>query len=225
MPKKPAHDPTYGYDPETTTVRVAQHDLARLLLMFRKLMREQPPSKWKHMDDYDLSFERLADAVDASSQIRCGKRWTGPDLRMRCTTTEPVYRWPGGAPYDGGATFTWTVPGYGSHATKDERFRGITHRAVRVQLEEGRRAAPGGGTAGLSRVPARGPGWCRTAPRHLVTGTADPRCRPGGYGRGYDAERHDPGSCDAGVVALSPGGYPSQTMFSTVSRRSGRFTQ
>lgn len=23
MPKKPAHDPTYGYDPETTTVRVA----------------------------------------------------------------------------------------------------------------------------------------------------------------------------------------------------------
>lgn len=152
MPKKPAHDPTYGYDPETTTVRVAQHDLARLLLMFRKLMREQPPSKWKHMDDYDLSFERLADAVDASSQIRCGKRWTGPDLRMRCTTTEPVYRWPGGAPYDGGATFTWTVPGYGSHATKDERFRGITHRAVRVQLEEGRRAAPGGGTAGLSRV-------------------------------------------------------------------------
>ncbi|WP_406486234.1 hypothetical protein [Streptomyces sp. NBC_01563] len=130
MPKKPAHDPTYGYDPETTTVRVAQHDLARLLLMFRKLMREQPPSKWKHMDDYDLSFERLADAVDASSQIRCGKRWTGPDLRMRCTTTEPVYRWPGGAPYDGGATFTWTVPGYGSHATKDERFRGITHTAL-----------------------------------------------------------------------------------------------
>ncbi|WP_435191618.1 hypothetical protein [Streptomyces sp. bgisy126] len=32
------------------------------------------------MDDYDLSFERLADAVDAGSQLRYGKRWTGPDL-------------------------------------------------------------------------------------------------------------------------------------------------
>lgn len=35
MQKKPAHDPTYGYDPETKPVRVDQHDLARLLLMFR----------------------------------------------------------------------------------------------------------------------------------------------------------------------------------------------
>ncbi|MER7309646.1 hypothetical protein [Streptomyces griseoluteus] len=35
MPTKPAHDPRYGYDPETHTVRVDQHDLARLLLMFR----------------------------------------------------------------------------------------------------------------------------------------------------------------------------------------------
>jgi hypothetical protein len=77
MPKELAHDPTYGYDPETKTVRVAQRDLARLLLMFRKLMREQPPGKWKHVDDYDLSFERPADAVDASSQIRYDKRWTG----------------------------------------------------------------------------------------------------------------------------------------------------
>jgi hypothetical protein len=77
MPKELAHDPTYGYGPETKTVRVAQHDLARLLLMFRKLMREQPPGKWKHVDDYDLSFERPADAVDAGSQIRYDKRWTG----------------------------------------------------------------------------------------------------------------------------------------------------
>ncbi|WP_256257190.1 hypothetical protein [Streptomyces sp. MUSC 14] len=121
MPKKPAHDPTYGYDPETHTVRVDQHDLARLLLMFRSLMREQKPGSWDHMRDYDLSFERLADAVDASSQIRYGKRWTGPDLRMRCTTTEPVYDWPEGAPYDGEATFTWMVPGYGSHASKDDQ--------------------------------------------------------------------------------------------------------
>lgn len=51
------------------------------------------------------------------------------------------------------------------------------------------------------------------------------RSRPGGYGGDYDAKRYDPGSCDAGVVALSPGSYPSQTMFSTISRRSGRFTQ
>ncbi|MYV70263.1 hypothetical protein GT043_30845 [Streptomyces sp. SID2131] len=70
MPKKPAPDPRYGYDPETNTVRAGQHDLARLLLMFRKLMREQPSGKWRHMADYDLSYERLADAVDAGSQLR-----------------------------------------------------------------------------------------------------------------------------------------------------------
>ncbi|MFJ4576781.1 hypothetical protein ACIP4W_36355 [Streptomyces sp. NPDC088846] len=83
MPKETGSENPYGYDPETTTVRVGQHDLARLLLMFRLVMREQPPGKWKHMDDYDLSFERLADAVDASSQIRtedltmslCGFSW------------------------------------------------------------------------------------------------------------------------------------------------------
>jgi hypothetical protein len=28
------------------------------------------------------------------------------------------------------ATFTWRVPGYGSHTTKGERFRGITHTAL-----------------------------------------------------------------------------------------------
>ncbi|MFF7258237.1 hypothetical protein [Streptomyces microflavus] len=54
----------------------------------------------------------------------------GPDLWMRCTTTEQVYKWPGGAPDDGGATFTWMVPGYGSHATKGELFRGDTHKAL-----------------------------------------------------------------------------------------------
>jgi hypothetical protein len=37
--------------------------------MFRSLMREQKPGSWEHMRDYDLSFERLADAVDAGSQI------------------------------------------------------------------------------------------------------------------------------------------------------------
>ncbi|MFE5512350.1 hypothetical protein ACFQ9J_17390 [Streptomyces sp. NPDC056529] len=80
MPKKPAPDPAYGYAPETNTVRAGPHDLARLPLTFREPMREQPPGRWRHMDDYDLAFERLADAVDAGSQLRYGKRWTGPDL-------------------------------------------------------------------------------------------------------------------------------------------------
>ncbi|MFB6812809.1 hypothetical protein [Streptomyces sp. NPDC056387] len=131
MPNRPPYDPTYGFDHATRTVRVHHHDLARLLLMFRSLMREsQKPGSWRHMDDYDLSFERLADAADAAAEIVHGKKWTGPDLRMRCTTTEPVYRWPGGAPYDREGTFTWMVPGYGSHATKDESFRGVTHTAL-----------------------------------------------------------------------------------------------
>lgn len=72
------------------------------------------------MRDYDLSFERLADAVDAATKTEQGARWQGPDLRMRCTTTEPVYDWPNGAPYNGGTTVTWNVPGYGSHASSDD---------------------------------------------------------------------------------------------------------
>ncbi|MFD7609019.1 hypothetical protein ACFWAN_53450 [Streptomyces mirabilis] len=71
-----------------------------------------------------LSFERLADAVDTAAQARQGSRWEGPDLRLRCTTTEPIYDWPDGAPYDGGTTVTWNVPGYGSHATADDS-RGV----------------------------------------------------------------------------------------------------
>ncbi|MFC8596523.1 hypothetical protein [Streptomyces atroolivaceus] len=35
---------------------------------------------------------------------------------MRCTTTEAVYACPEGAPYEGGTTDTWNVPGHGSHA-------------------------------------------------------------------------------------------------------------
>jgi hypothetical protein len=120
MPKKTGADNPYGYDPESDTVRVGQHDLARLLLMFRSLVREQGPGSWDHMRDYDRSFERLADAVDAAAQARQGTRWDGPDLRMRCTTTEAVYEWPEGAPYDSGKTATWSVPGYGSHATSDD---------------------------------------------------------------------------------------------------------
>jgi hypothetical protein len=72
------------------------------------------------MQDYDLSFERLADAVDAAAAARQGARWQGPDLRMRCTTGDAVYEWPEGAPYEGGTTVTWKVRGYGSHATSDD---------------------------------------------------------------------------------------------------------
>ncbi|WP_234319436.1 hypothetical protein [Streptomyces sp. NRRL S-237] len=60
----------------------------------------------EYMGDYDLSFERLAAAVDAAAEARQGARWEGPDLRMRCTTTDAVYEWPEGAPYDGGAPVT-----------------------------------------------------------------------------------------------------------------------
>lgn len=51
-----------------------------------------------------------------AGQARQGKRWSGRDLRMRCTTTEAAYTWPNGAPYDGGTPVTWKVPGYDSHA-------------------------------------------------------------------------------------------------------------
>ncbi|MET8748306.1 hypothetical protein [Streptomyces sp. NPDC004728] len=112
MPKKTDPDNPYGYAPENDTVRVGRHDLARLLLEFRSLVRKQEPGSWDHMDDYDLSFERLADAVDAGAKVRRGTHWEGPDLRLRCTTTEDVYGWPEGAPYDGGTTVTWNVPGY-----------------------------------------------------------------------------------------------------------------
>ncbi|MEV6132024.1 hypothetical protein AB0M05_35435 [Streptomyces violaceusniger] len=52
--------------------------MKRLLLMFRSLVREQEPGSWEHMRDYDLSFERLADAVDAATKARQGSRWEGP---------------------------------------------------------------------------------------------------------------------------------------------------
>ncbi|MFF9022498.1 hypothetical protein [Streptomyces eurythermus] len=86
--------PDDAYDHESDTLRVGRHDLERLLLEFRKLARKQEPGSWDHMNDYDLSFERLADAVDAATALRRGSRWEGPDLRMRCSTTEAVYTWP-----------------------------------------------------------------------------------------------------------------------------------
>ncbi|WP_234432671.1 MULTISPECIES: hypothetical protein [unclassified Streptomyces] len=115
--------PDDAYDDATDTLRVGRHDLERLLLEFRELMRKQEPGSWKHMQDYDLSFERLADAVDAATAARRGARWEGPDLRMRCTTPEAAYIWPKGAPYDGGTPVVWNVLGYGSHATSSDPRR------------------------------------------------------------------------------------------------------
>ncbi|WP_329625965.1 hypothetical protein OG357_38680 (plasmid) [Streptomyces sp. NBC_01255] len=138
MPRKTGTESPYGYDPETDTVRVRRHDLERLLLEFRSLVRTREPGSWAHMDDYDLSFERLADAVDAGTEARQGTRWEGPDFRLRCTTTEDVYEWPEGAPYDGGTAVTWNVPGYGSHATDDDSTDLLTSLCdFRWSAEEG----------------------------------------------------------------------------------------
>lgn len=139
MPKKTGTQSPYSYDPQTDTLRVGRHDLERLLLEFRSLLRKQEPGSWDHMRDYDLSFERLADAADAAAQARQGDRWEGPDLRMRCTTTNPVYDWPEGAHYDGGTTITWNVPGYGSHATDDTADPHTALCGFRWAEEEGRR--------------------------------------------------------------------------------------
>ncbi|MFJ2419940.1 hypothetical protein [Streptomyces brevispora] len=139
MPKKTAPDD--AYDPQSDTVRVGRHDLARLLLEFRSLVSQQAPGSWEHMGDYDLSFERLADAADAAAQARQGARWEGPDLRMRCTTTEDVYEWPEGAPYEGGTTVTWNVPGYGSHATDPTESLAMSLCGFRWAEGEGRRVS------------------------------------------------------------------------------------
>ncbi|WRZ96471.1 helicase associated domain-containing protein (plasmid) [Streptomyces sp. NBC_01007] len=49
MPRKTVTENPYSYGPKSDTVRVGQHDLARLLLMFRSLVREQEPGSWNHM--------------------------------------------------------------------------------------------------------------------------------------------------------------------------------
>ncbi|MEU8509274.1 hypothetical protein AB0C40_32190 [Streptomyces brevispora] len=108
---------------------------------FRSLVSQQAPGSWEHMGDYDLSFERLADAADAAAQARQGARWEGPDLRMRCTTTEDVYEWPEGAPYEGGTTVTWNVPGYGSHATDPTESLAMSLCGFRWAEGEGRRVS------------------------------------------------------------------------------------
>ncbi|MFF2235729.1 hypothetical protein [Streptomyces anulatus] len=133
--------PNDAYDDASDTLRVGRHDLERLVLEFRELMRKQEPGSWRHMEDYDLSFERLADAVDAATEARRGARWEGLELRMRCTTGEAVYEWPEGAPYEGGTTVTWNVPGHGSHATDPAEDPTMSLCDFRWAEGEGRRVS------------------------------------------------------------------------------------
>jgi hypothetical protein len=62
---------------------VRAHDLARLLLEFRSLQLTSGQD-WSHMHDYDISFERLADVLDAHGR---------PDPRLRCGHQSAV-KWP-----------------------------------------------------------------------------------------------------------------------------------
>lgn len=164
MPKKAGTKDPYGYDPETYTVRVGRHDLERLLPEFRSLTRKQEPGSWDHMRDYDLSFERLADAADAAdaaAQALQGERWKGPDLRMRCTISEAVYNWPDVAPYDGVTTTTWNILGYGSHADDGTEDRSEALCGFCWAEEEGRR---------VSGLPD-----CRECRRDVQLGSERPR--------------------------------------------------
>lgn len=169
MHKKTGTENPYGYDPESRTVRVGKHDLERPLLMFRTLVSKEEPGSWDHMRDYDLSFERLADAVDAADQALRGSGWKDPDLRLRCTTTEAVYDWPDGAP----------LRGRDDGHVERSRLRlpcrrchcGPAEVAVRLQLG-GRRGPHRERPAEVPRMPARGPARRRTPPRHLVSNGA-----------------------------------------------------
>jgi hypothetical protein len=95
--RQPGTAGPYGYDPATDTVRVFRGDLVRLLLQFREELERDGNREWSHMADYDISFERLADAVDhARAHFPPGLLTAdadGPDDRMRCKRT-PVYTWP-----------------------------------------------------------------------------------------------------------------------------------
>ncbi|KAB2341628.1 hypothetical protein [Actinomadura rudentiformis] len=113
------------YDKATDTVRVGRYDLWRLILAFRELT-ESGGHGWAHMQDWDISFERLADAVDAGNHVPDGR--TDPDYRMRCNLNHP-YRWPTDAPYNGGAVTTVRVTDgdfgtdHGSHYVPSENLQ------------------------------------------------------------------------------------------------------
>lgn len=79
------------YDRATGTVRVSPDDMGRLLVEFRSAVRRGHHGYlggWHHMVDFDLSFERLADAVDAAR-----RPGLPPADRMRCEHEDP-YVWP-----------------------------------------------------------------------------------------------------------------------------------
>jgi hypothetical protein len=71
---------------ETVTVYTA--DLHRLLLAFRDAI-EHPPlrdsDQWRHMWDWDVRFEELADVVE--------KALGAPDDRIRCKPNYRRYEW------------------------------------------------------------------------------------------------------------------------------------
>ncbi|MCO6011199.1 hypothetical protein NE236_40225 [Actinoallomurus purpureus] len=106
---------------------MSRHDLWRLILKFRDLVEAHGERCWFHMEDWDLSFEQPADAVDHANAALFGY---GPDYRMRCDLS-PAYRWPSGAPYDGKPViavrvrdaYDWRA--YGSHYR-----RGHTNQAL-----------------------------------------------------------------------------------------------
>jgi hypothetical protein len=87
MPTKRAQSaasrPGPGPGPDEVVVRA--HDIARLLLEFRSLQLTSGQD-WSHMRDYDVSFERLADILDAHGK---------PDPRLRCGHQSAV-EWPKG---------------------------------------------------------------------------------------------------------------------------------
>lgn len=82
------------------TVTVSAHDLHRLLLQFRAEVERgaREPGTWQHAVDYDRSFERLADAIDA----RYAAMGQEPDPRTRCNHENLVYAWP-----DNSLPFAW----------------------------------------------------------------------------------------------------------------------
>jgi len=103
----------------TGTVRVQVRDLHRLLLEFRaQLERSRGPVSykggWHHGVDYDRSFERLADIIDAC--LAAGG--CEPDPRTRCQHGR-IYRWPADP-----ESVTWVNVSAGSFAGDiDPRLR------------------------------------------------------------------------------------------------------
>lgn len=83
MPTRAAQPAASRPEPGPGEVIVRAHDLARLLLEFRALQLTSG-QEWSHMHDYDISFERLADVLDAHGE---------PDPRLRCGHHSAV-EWP-----------------------------------------------------------------------------------------------------------------------------------